>query len=100
MVINWTNPAIQDLKDFKQYTLMSNTNDYISDLIDSVNLLTYQPKLGKIYFYTNNCIIRQLIHEQHRIFYYIDKNTIHIVAAIHHRQDVKKKIDFIKNYFK
>ena len=28
MVINWTNPAIQDLKDFKQITKMLKVNEY------------------------------------------------------------------------
>lgn len=100
MVINWTNPAIQDLKDFAVYTQMSNVTDYIICLVESVNLLTGQPKLGKIFTYTNKYIIRQLIHEKHRIFYYIDDNIINIIAIIHHKQDVKRKIDYIKKYLK
>lgn len=48
MVINWTRPAIRDLKDFKEYSL-TNTSDYILELTKNVNLLIEQPKLGKIF---------------------------------------------------
>ena len=48
MVINWTRPAIRDIKDFKEYSL-TNTSDYILELTKNVNLLIEQPKFGKIF---------------------------------------------------
>lgn len=97
MVINWTRPAIRDLKDFKEYSL-TNTSDYILELTKNVNLLIEQPKLGKIFIYSNPHIIRQFIHKQHRIFYYLDNDTIYILAILHHKQNVTKKINYIKQY--
>ena len=47
MVINWTNPAIKDLKDFKEHSLMNKVEQYLQELVKSVNLLTEQPRLGK-----------------------------------------------------
>ena len=100
MEINWTNPAIQDLKDFKTITKMLNPNDYILKLINNVNLLKEQPHLGKIYTYFNGYIVRQLVHEQHRIFYYEMEGTIHIVSVVHHRQDIKERIKYIQKNLK
>ena len=40
MEINWTNPGIQDLKEFKNITKMTNPNNYILKLINNVNLLS------------------------------------------------------------
>lgn len=99
MVVEWTTPAVQDLKDFRKITKMSNSSKYIFNLVNYVSLLSEQPHLGKIYFYTHNHIIRQLIYKQHRIFYYIDKNTIYILTVVHHRQNIQYKIKYIKNRF-
>lgn len=98
MVVNWTNPAIKDLKDFREYTRIINVSEYILKLVETTNFLIEQPKLGKIYLYTNGYIIRQLIHEKHIILYYIDDDTINIIAVIHHKQDTKRRIDYIKNF--
>ena len=100
MEINWTNPAIQDLKDFKNITKMLNPNDYIKDLINNVDLLKEQSRLGKIYTYLNGCIVRQLVHEQHRVFYYEKEDIIHIVSVVHHKQDIKEKMKYIQKNIK
>ena len=99
MELIWTNPAISDLKEFRNYTKMVHPNNYISNLVKNVNLLIEQPYLGKIYSYVNGFIVRQLIHEQHRIFYYINNNTIYIISVIHHRQNIQEKYKYIKKYF-
>ena len=82
MVINWTSPAIQDLKDFKKYTLKSNSKMYILGLVETVNFLTTSPKLGKIFFYFNKHIIRQLIYKE--LFEIIKKlsATTHLVFFV------------------
>ena len=99
MELIWTNQSILDLKEFRNYTKMSNPNVYISSLIKSVDLLVEQPHLGKIYSYIKGVIVRQLIHEQHRVFYYIKDNKTFIIAVIHHRQNVQEKYRYIKKYF-
>lgn len=96
MVINWTNPAISDLESFKRTTKMNMATEYIKELVESTNLLLDYPRLGKIYIYTNTHIVRQLIHNQHKIFYYIDEDVINIVAIIHFKQDINKRINYIK----
>lgn len=36
--------------------------------------------------------IRCLIHRQHRIFYYIDKDTVVIVRIVHHARDARRAL--------
>lgn len=100
MVINWTNIAVQDLKEFKQITKMIKPEEYIIRLVTYVDSLIKFPRLGRIYVYCSGFIVRQLIFEQHRIFYYINNDTIHILTVIHHRQDINKRIEFLKDYLK
>lgn len=99
MEIKWTKLAKNDLKDFYDITKMNDPKKYILELIDNVNLLMEQPKLGKIYFYLKGYIIRQLVHKQHRIFYYIEDEKIYIVSIVHHKQNILNKINYIKKYF-
>lgn len=99
MEINWTKSAKNDLKEFRFITKKSNPNEYIKELVNNVKLLEDNKNLGKIYFYIKGYIVRQIIFEQHRIFYYDKNNIIHIIAIVHHKQDIKAKIKYIKNYF-
>lgn len=100
MVIKWDKASIEDLKDFKNYSKSSNINQYISKMVRYVDVLAEQPRLGKIYLYTQGRIVRQLIYEKHRIFYYIDEDVIHIISVIHHRQSTQDKVEFIKRNYK
>lgn len=99
MEINWTESAKNDLKEFRYITKKSDPNKYIIQLINNVKLLEDNKNLGKIYFYIKGYIVRQLIFEKHRIFYYEKDNIIHIIAVVHHKQNMKEKIKYIKNYF-
>ena len=99
MVVKWENNAIQDLKEFKSISQLSNVNNYILDIVNYVNTLSEYPKLGKIYLYIQGKIIRQLIYKEHKIFYYLDDEIIHVLTVIHHRQDTQTKINFVKKYF-
>ncbi len=97
MVVRWEKTSIQDLKDFKNHSKFSNINAYITKMVSYVDNLAEQPLLGKLYLYTKGYIVRQLIYKKHKIFYYIEEDIIHIIAIIHHRQNVQEKIKFIKN---
>lgn len=55
--------------------------------------------LGKIYDYIDNLIIRQLVYKEHKIYYYIEnEKTIHILSLVHHKQDTKSRLDYIKKF--
>ncbi len=99
MEINWTESAKNDLKEFRFITKKSNPNEYIKELVNNVKLLEDNKNLGKIYFYIKGYIVRQIIFEQHRIFYYEKNNIIHIITVVHHKQDMKERIKYIKKYF-
>ena len=97
MVIKWEKTSKQDLKDFKNYSKSSNVNEYLIELVKYVDDLAEKPRLGKIYLYTKGYIVRQLIYEKHKIYYYIDEDVIHIIAVVYHKQNMQEKIRFIKS---
>lgn len=65
----------------------------------TVDILKEHPYLGKIYSYIKNSIIRQFIYKKHKIFYFINNETIHIIAVIHYSEDIAARINFIKRNF-
>ncbi len=101
MVVIWSNPAIDDLKKFKEITKKTEPDEYLSNLVTYVEDLSLNPRLGKIYIYIQETIIRQLIYKEHKIYYYIEKNDkIHILAVVHSKENTKQRISYIKNNFK
>ena len=72
MVIIWTTPAVMDLENYKNNTKKIN------------------------FTYVQGTIIRQLIYREHKIYYSINDENIHILAVIHSRQDTKQRLKYIK----
>ena len=100
MVIVWSNSAMNDLKNFKEFAQKSDPVKYILSLIDYVDNLMNNPKLGKIYSYVNETIIRQLIYQEHKVYYFIDDKQIHILSIVHYRENTKNRINSIKKLLK
>lgn len=97
MVIHWTKYALQDLNEFSKFSKKNNIQEYIEKLVKTVGNLKDFPRLGHIYTYSHQNIIRKYVHEEHIILYYVDGDIIHIVVAVHYKQDINKKLNFIKN---
>lgn len=100
MVINWTKSAIVDLKNFNETTKKIHPIKYINELVQYTNNLLDNPRLGKVYSYINENIIRKLVFKDHIIYYYISNDTeIFILAVIHHLENTKNRINYIKAQF-
>jgi len=100
MVIKWSQYALNDIKEFKNYTKKTSPETYIRELFDLVSTLKDFPNLGFINMYINKKTIRKLIFNEHSIIYYIDGETIVIVAVIHHKQNISTKLNFLRNIIK
>lgn len=83
MVINWTNPAKLDLKNYFSCTKTLHPENYIFNLIDYVDILKEFPNLGKNYIQINNISVKMLIYKMHKIFYYIKNEQIYILKVAH-----------------
>ena len=99
MVVIWSNPAIDDLKKFKEITKKTKPDEYLNNLVAYVKDLTFNSRLGKIYIYVQETIIRQLIYKEHKIYYYVENEKIHILAVIHSKENSKERLNYIKNHF-
>ena len=87
MVINWSEFAQESLKKFIEITKIPNTEKYVHDLFDYIDLLIENNNLGKYQFKFNDYDVRQLIFRKHKILYYVKNDEIRILALIHSSQD-------------
>ncbi len=92
MVIKWTNSALLDLKSVSCVSKKEDVSKYASELFEYSQQLKQFPQLGHIYKYFKQIIVRRLIFQEHSILYYNDDDVIYIIAIIHHKQDINKKL--------
>lgn len=97
MVVRWNKYALQDLKEYSKYSKKANVYEYIENLVKNINTLKDSPNLGRIYTYAKQYIIRKYVYKEHIILYCVDKDTIHILVVVHHKQDITKKLEYIKS---
>ena len=87
MVINWSEFAIENLRDFIKITKIYNIAEYTDELFEYIDSLKDNNSLGKYILTFNSYEIRQLVFNKHKILYYIFDNEVRILALIHSSQD-------------
>lgn len=87
MVINWSEFAIENLRDFIKIAKIYNIAEYTDELFEYTDNLINNNFLGKYILTFNSYEIRQLVFKKHKILYYIYDNEVRILALIHSSQD-------------
>ena len=87
MVINWSEFAIENLRDFIKITKIYNIAEYTNELFEYTDNLINNNFLGKYILTSNSYEIRQLVFKNHKILYYVCDNEIRILALIHSSKD-------------
>ena len=91
MKINWTDNAIQDLKEIKAYIYRDSVfyaTRFIAKLIAGVDPLANFPKMGRTVPEAHDDLIRELIYKPYRIIYKINKNNIDIITVVNSHRDL------------
>ena len=103
MEIIWSNEARQDLKNFVNNARVDTeitATKYILNLVDYVENLSSNIRLGKAIFKINNIEIRQLVYKSHKILYYIKEDYIYIVTVIHSKRDIEMYKKYLQKNLK
>ena len=72
-IIKFTLPALQDLKDIRDYIAKDsavNTRRFIQSLKEHITILNKYPEIGNQVFPNRYNNLRQLLHKAYRIIYY------------------------------
>jgi plasmid stabilization system protein ParE len=92
MRLQWTLSALDDLNSIREF-IARDSNIYADSFIDkifvAVENLQLFPEIGRQVSETNNPKIRELIFQNYRIIYRLQKEDIQILAAVHGSRDIK-----------
>lgn len=102
MVINWSQTAISDLKEYKLNSRIYTQNkldNYIISLGKYVDNLYISPRLGKLLFSNNNLEFRQLVYEMHKIFYCLYHDEIRILSVVHTSHNIENIVKYLSFLF-
>jgi len=92
MKVNWTEPALEDLEAIQAYIAKDSNfyaRQFIERIFDTVKTLETFPEIGRRVPEAEERIdVRELIFSGYRIIYFIQLESISIIAVIHGRQDL------------
>lgn len=97
MKIIWTNKAVTNLKDIKEYIAHDSVyyaKVFSSKIITYIKKLVHLPRLGRVVPELGREDIRELVYQSYRIIYRVntDSNNITILLIIHGARDSSKTI--------
>lgn len=83
MKVTFSNSALNDLGDIKQYYTEIGVShigtEFIANIIGNIELLNNNPNMGRIVPEFNAKEIRELIHNPYRVVYLRDPNKITVI---------------------
>src|SRR5206468_504942 len=91
MKLFWTEPAIQDLRDLRDYIAADSdvhAADFIASIIRRAERLTTFPMIGRIVPEAQRENIREILFRSYRIIYRIAGERVEVIAVIHGGRDL------------
>ncbi|HKV10918.1 MAG TPA: type II toxin-antitoxin system RelE/ParE family toxin [Thermoanaerobaculia bacterium] len=91
MRIEWTEPALSDLADLRDYIARDSEENavrFVGRLIHSVEKLSAFPQMGRRVPEAQDETIRELLFQNYRVLYRIDPTAIRILTILHGKQDL------------
>lgn len=94
MKLFWTEPAIQDLQDLRDY--IANDSDihaasFVSSILVRVEQLEKFPLMGRMVPEAQTDNIREIIYRTYRIIYRVTEQRVDVLAVIHGSRDLWDK---------
>jgi toxin ParE1/3/4 len=93
--VRWSAAALRDLAAISRF-LRGSSAAYASRigqrLIAASSELETMPLLGRMLPEVDSPYVRELLRENHRIVYTVSETEVEILAVLHSRQDLEKKL--------
>ncbi len=91
MKLFWTEPAIQDLRDLRDYIAADSdfhAADFIASIITRAERLTTFPMIGRVVPEAQGEDIREILYRSYRIIYRIVGERVDVLAVVHGSRDL------------
>ena len=93
--IRWSRGALNDLRDIGAYferTSRQYARSVVGRLYGAADILMEHPEMGRVVPEVEVPHVRELVREGYRIVYLVTEETIEILAVLHGRQDLGRKL--------
>ncbi len=94
MKLEWTEPAIADLENIREYIRKDSeyyAARFVEKIIDAVEKLINFPKMGRNVPESGDKNIKELLLHSYRIMYRIESERILILTILHGARDLSQK---------
>lgn len=93
MKLEWTEPSLLDLENIRDYIAKDSefyAARFIARIIDAAETLQNQPRIGRAVPEAEDETIRELIFQNYRIIYRVERERILILTVIHGGRDLSR----------
>ena len=91
MKLCWTEPAIQDLRDLRDYIAADSdfhAADFIASIITRAERLTIFPMIGRAVPEAQSENVREILYRSYRIIYRIVRERVDVLTVVHGSRDL------------
>jgi len=91
MKLSWTEPAIEDLRDLRDYIAADSdfhAADFIASIITRAERLATFPMIGRRVPEAESENVREILYRSYRIIYRLTGERIDVLAVIHGSRDL------------
>lgn len=93
MKLEWTEPAIIDLENIRDYIAKDSANyaaRFVARIIEAAETLPNHPRIGRVVPEAEDDAIRELLFQNYRIIYHAESDRILILTIIHGGRDLSR----------
>ena len=93
MRVEWTEPALEDMANIRDYIAEDSTENayrFIERLFDAAAKLTDFPEQGRHVPEAERSDVRELLYNEYRIIYRIKPEKVDILTVLHGSRDLKR----------
>jgi toxin ParE1/3/4 len=93
MKVQWTVPAVDDLGSIRDYIARDSdfyAARFVEKILDTVELLMDFPEMGRVVPEADDINVREILFQNFRIMYRIQRESVHVVAIIRGSRDIGK----------
>jgi len=95
MKLAWTEPALQDLENLREYIAKDSeyyAARFVARIIDAAETLQELPRIGRVVPEAEDETIRELLFRNYRIMYRVEADRVLVLTVIHGNRDISQRM--------
>lgn len=92
----WTDDGIKSLEEIAEYIAEDSpyyAANFVKSILNSIERLEIFPGIGRVVPEYNDLKLREIIFQNYRIVYKVDKSIVYIILVFHESKELQMKIN-------